>query len=509
MRPFSRLLSVALALVLLGSSLLTASAHDNTQTPDADYDYGVYLTAGRIDDKTTVKVGTELKFSLRVWRTTNGHAVPSTAALRSVNSGGFSLDNFLGNDGLGGNNTFWTKDITYIVPQSDLGSATRRVVPIQFQLSYVPEDSDGSNPHSSVTVKSERILVVVVKTGASSSTGSSGVTVDDTMKPPASLAAGNKVEFTLQMVTGKYALRSTRTVHIRKQLYDAAGEEIGGLVRATTLQLRPLKTEATGPTVTGTYTLTTKDAEAATIEFSYEFVIEDSHLRDVDGNLPEDLDSDFSEPFKNKWVIGLAATPTPVPSPTPNPRVGSTSAATVTRTSGNVIHVNRVFGRDLFLTAGFLAPDGSRAFHQRGFIRDEDQNQTYAVVIREADDRVVRIWVSPDSPERLNVPWGTVNQNYTVPTDVILAIPLDETRPAENQLVRRFDFGGQGRIYVYRHGRWQWIPDIPTFEANGFYWCDVTAADADFFNRARALIGSPLPRSGGTQDPNYPVCHSK
>ena len=164
------------------------------------------------------------------------------------------------------------------------------------------------------------------------------------------------------------------------------------------------------------------------------------------------------------------------------------------------------------LTLGWIAANGDREYHPNGFIRqavgDGSGGQTYAVVRREFGNRgVVRIWVSPESPQRDRIHWPTVNTLYTVPVDVLREIPLDSMHPAENQLVRRFDPGGDGRIYVFRNGAWRWIPDIPTFEAEGFFWCDVTAADSGFFRRA--TIGTALAASGTATDPNYPNCHNK
>ena len=59
-------------------------------------------------------------------------------------------------------------------------------------------------------------------------------------------------------------------------------------------------------------------------------------------------------------------------------------------------------------------------------------------------------------------------------------------------LARRFD-GGDDRIFAYDAELQQWrhIPDWPTFQALGFYWCNVTAADAGFFDRI--TIGPPYP----------------
>jgi hypothetical protein len=356
--------------------------------------------------------------------------------------------------------------------------------------------------------------VTVTRTAEEASDDKSEIALSITMEPPRRIAKGEKVTFTMTMSTGKYALRSSRSLRIHKQLYDADGDKIGGQVTAKSFLVRPLRTESTGLESTQTYTLTQSDVDAATIEFSYRLVIEDTHLRFDDGSPPE-LKSDFEEVFEDEWVLGAAATPTPTPAATPTPGpvlIGSTNAATITD-RGSQVHIDRRgLGRDLTLTLGWIAANGDREYHPNGFIRqavgDGSGGQTYAVVRREFGNRgVVRIWVSPESPQRDRIHWPTVNTLYTVPVDVLREIPLDSMHPAENQLVRRFDPGGDGRIYVFRNGAWRWIPDIPTFEAEGFFWCDVTAADSGFFRRA--TIGSDLPASGTAATPNYPNCHSK
>ena len=88
---------------------------------------------------------------------------------------------------------------------------------------------------------------------------------------------------------------------------------------------------------------------------------------------------------------------------------------------------------------------------------------------------------------------------------MIAAIPLDDLYPQANQLVRRFD-GGDDRIFAYDAGLRQWrhIPNEATFQALGFYWCDVTAADAAYFERI--TMGPPYPPSGVPARADYPVC---
>ena len=133
--------------------------------------------------------------------------------------------------------------------------------------------------------------------------------------------------------------------------------------------------------------------------------------------------------------------------------------------------------------------------------------QTYAVVRREGDGQVVRRWIAPDSPLVYAVPWASVNTQYTFPVQVILAIPLDEQYPWPNMLTRRFD-GGDDRILAYdaELGQWRHVPDEGTFQALGYYWCNVTAADAGFFGRI--TLGPPYPSSGVPPRADYPVCQT-
>ena len=140
-----------------------------------------------------------------------------------------------------------------------------------------------------------------------------------------------------------------------------------------------------------------------------------------------------------------------------------------------------------------------------GYVRDDSLGQTYAVLRREFDGKIVRRWIAPDSPLALIVPWDIVNSQYTFPVAVIVTIPLDERWPHPNQLARRFD-GGDDRILSYDANLLQWrhVPDLATFQSLGFYWCDVTAADTAFFERIN--LGTPYPVSSAPARSDYPSC---
>ena len=197
-----------------------------------------------------------------------------------------------------------------------------------------------------------------------------------------------------------------------------------------------------------------------------------------------------------KSVPGTAGTVTrtvtktvEVPVPAQPNVIGMTGSATATEVDGRVLITRHDGGASLVVDLG-------------GFIRDADFGQTYQVV-RRADGAIVRQWVSPNSPLVYQIPWAVVNSSFTVPVGVIGSIPLDDMAGAEGQLVRRFD-GGDDRIFSYAMGQWRHVPDIPTFQALGLYWCDVTAADASFFDRIS--MGAPYPASSMAARMDYPSC---
>ena len=174
----------------------------------------------------------------------------------------------------------------------------------------------------------------------------------------------------------------------------------------------------------------------------------------------------------------------------PEPNViGGTGMAMATEVDGRVLITRHDGGASLAIDIG-------------GFIRDADLGQTYQVV-RRADGAIVRQWVSPNSPLVYQIPWAVVNTSFTVPVGVVGSIPLDDMAGTEGQLVRRFD-GGDDRIFSYAMGQWRHVPDIATFQALGFYWCDVTAADASFFDRIS--MGAPYPASSTPARMDYPSC---
>lgn len=170
------------------------------------------------------------------------------------------------------------------------------------------------------------------------------------------------------------------------------------------------------------------------------------------------------------------ATPTPEtqePTPTPpapqatpslDPVIGSTSTATATVLSGDRLVIRRhdlsndqsgdESSDTLALKIGWVSMDGSWVI-LRGVIRDQSRGQTYGIVRHEVVDRVVRRWIAPTSPLIHAIDWDTVNTQFTVPTSVLLAVPLDDLLPEPNMLARRFD-GGDDRIFAYDATQQQW-----------------------------------------------------
>ena len=192
--------------------------------------------------------------------------------------------------------------------------------------------------------------------------------------------------------------------------------------------------------------------------------------------------------------------------PTRSPIIGSTPSATAKELAGDLLVLQRHDqpGVEVEVGIGWISRDGQRII-VLGFVRDGDLGQTFAVVQREGDGRVVRRWIAPDSPLVYAVPWAVVNTQYTFPVEVVLAIPLDDQYPPPNMLTRRFD-GGDDRIVAYdaEMGLWRHVPDLATFQALGFYWCNLTAADAGFFERI--TLGPPYPASDVPPRANYPAC---
>ena len=208
---------------------------------------------------------------------------------------------------------------------------------------------------------------------------------------------------------------------------------------------------------------------------------------------------------------GPSSAPAPAPQPTAAPQFSaSNSAATVSEQEDAPGQTSLVFqhhddpAASFAVQIGWISRDGQSVI-ALGFVRDESLGQTYAIVRRESDGQIVRLWVAPHSPLVYAVPWAEVNSRYTVPLAVLALVPMDDQYPQPNQLVRRFD-GGDDRILAYdaELAQWRHVPDLATFQALGFYWCNVTAADGAFF--ARITLGPPYPASSEPARADYPSC---
>ena len=207
--------------------------------------------------------------------------------------------------------------------------------------------------------------------------------------------------------------------------------------------------------------------------------------------------------------------PTPAPAPTPTV-IGATAAAQaiLPPDAGAPLRLERLDqpGTVIDLAIGSISPDRTEVT-LGAVIRDAADGQTYLIVRREpldADGSVVRRWVPPTSPLVNQILWADVIANYTVPTDVLTAIPLDGLPTVPGQAVRSHDpadpriFRWDGVTHQWRH-----VPDPATFQALGLYWCDVTAADPAFFTRLpAALLGPPYPASTEPARADYPTCHA-
>ena len=221
------------------------------------------------------------------------------------------------------------------------------------------------------------------------------------------------------------------------------------------------------------------------------------------------------------WSAEMSGAPVAPPAPEPPPPVVETKTVVETRTVDRVVYRTRsapapapapqptIIGDSGYATT-YLAVDGQsielRVHPQAGgpashnfaigsYIRDADLGQTYQIV---AGGK--RRWVSPGSPLVYAIPWAVVNSQHTHPTVVVAAIPLDESSPPDGFLVR----GQNGRIVSYSMAMWRHVPNIPTFQALGYRWCDVNAADAGFFSRISEGAAHPATSQAARAD--YPVC---
>ncbi len=114
-------------------------------------------------------------------------------------------------------------------------------------------------------------------------------------------------------------------------------------------------------------------------------------------DLPLSTPTTTVEKLSDTYVMGSP----PAPEPTAVPPIGMNDAATVDQGPGNRIDVTLADGTEFSLFAGYVADDGvTRSYHRSGYIRDNDLGQTYAVVKRDVDGMVVRVWIPAGSDLR-------------------------------------------------------------------------------------------------------------
>ena len=499
----------------MGASLMVVAADDKVTTganaETQGLDHGAKVVISRVDTTSPVYPDTKLKFRVLIVR--SGHDIPGVAATtlkRTGLTGGEDKSYLIGtdfsevDDTRAGANTgaktkdlfaarpTFSKEIEYVVLGTDLGdNAASRTVNIQFTLAFTV----GSDVH---VVESNTVPVLVVKK-PSEGDGSSGVTMTFAGADPEERVAGKKIKFTLTARTGKYGLGATQLVEIMRQRYSDADTKDGDPVIVDFLTIPTLGTKAESDEQSVEYVLRQEDIDAHKVEFSVKVEIELDDIRKADGTavLKTDIHGWTKDTLEGSHVFMSM----PPVAATPNPYIYENAAATVTELAGGtaVEIMRKDTGATITLTVGTLSSAGALLPRDSGYIRDESRGQTYAVVRRASDNTVRRVWISSNSEWVPHVPWDNVIAFYNVPASVLNAIPLDDTMPEVDQLV-----DAAGTWYVYRDRAWRHIPNLSTFRAEGFYWCDLTTADAN--HAAASSTATPLPSKVGPPAAGYPAC---
>ena len=538
MRPLSRLLSVFIALILMGVSLGTVSAAATAPGGKSV----VRVTVERTDDLESVHPNDTLKYKVTVERIDNGHLIsggaidgPDADTTADEDADGTSLKNIVLDD----TNAFKEYNVEYVVQLTDLGTAASRDRTLTWTFTFSATHADAAVAQHDKLTSTGTDVVTVTARGALDE-GASQVTLDtsaSTYPMGDDIAKGAKVTFKLTVTTGKYGLGNPdadlaaleptdgTTLVIRKQLFNADDEAQTDPIPVANFAIPRLPPNSTSKGLESTektVSLLTREADmiqaGGRLEFSYDHAITEARLFEEGKNTAVNLDGDATtatyEVDKLKMVFITVAMPVVEEEVADPSEIGSNSAAVVTLgEDGNTIHVTPTDGTPEFtLFVGTLFTDGSARYTNGGYIRqDRDPQgrgygQTYGILKRDLDGAIVRKWISSTDPVVTSggIPWDIVEAQYTYARDIISAIPLDHLYPTPDQLVRNDD---NHKIYVYRSGAWRHIPDLATFKYHQFYWCDVTSADADFFNRFTE--GTPLVPSGAPDIPNYPNCHNE
>ena len=525
MRQLSRLLSVFIALILMGLSVATVSGHAADEaTPKAADVVSVEVVLN--SDVETASPGDELKFQVTVLRIADGHTL--TGAVTGPDAEVGTTTDDIAEFVLDDDNPIKTAEVSYTIGTGDLGAAVERITDLvwTYTLTTVVNDEDNTITHSVTsgtndTATGSAEVSLIKRPGGDAEVVGVELDFSGTTAPDA-LDKGEKVTFKLVVTTGDtYSLpdltegESTnwKSLVIVRQLYDADGEKVGNAIPSAVFGIPSLETGSTSDVLESapeTHSLQTAEADeiadGGKLVFSYTLTVNEADIRkgattltagpdlNKDGNTDDDKIADLKGDI---LTLELAA---PEAEATPEPAVGMTEAATVTTLPNNAIEITRHDGGSNFsLGVGVLTADGTLNPHSNGYIRDSNLGQTYAVANRESDGAIVRVWISSASPHVGDIDWVAVLDFYNVPVDVVNAIPLDHTAPAPNQLV---DAGGTW--YAYTGGAWRHIPDIATFQSRGYYYCDLTTAAAGWADNIQ--LGQALPSVGGDEADEYPVC---
>ncbi|MCY4438064.1 MAG: hypothetical protein OXE05_12120 [Chloroflexi bacterium] len=549
MRQLSRLLSVFLALILMGLSFLTVAAHEATGNVGKDI---VRVTVERTDDKDPVYPGDELEFTVIVELLID-HTIGGTTTTDGGNLYGPDYDKALADaDAATGNRDKGDVDlsstVSYIAFEKvkykvrgaeDLGSAASRTATLTWTFTFNVEGT-GDSEHATPQTATGSVEVEVMKRPAAEG-GATQMELDFSASTvPDEIARGKEVTFKLTATTGDYKVVA-KTLVIKKQLYEADGDKKGNLVSVGSFAIPELDSNSESASLVSTpktYKLLQSEVDeiedGGKLEFSYSHVITESEVlkagTDTSSALPAltetasspialltgdnavriDLDSSGDhgsvnadgeasyDSVKLEGTIITVEMAAPEAEATPEPYIGMNDAAKVMQGDGNIIHITFADGSETSVGVGALTAMGVIDPHPNGYVRDSDLGQTYAVVQR-TDGMVVRKWISSASPLVSQIDWASVNTSYTFSAEAVNAIPLDGMHPSENQLVKV----GM-HIYVNLAGEWWHIPDIPTFEARSYYWCDVTSADERF--ETYVMNAPMLPSAGGSPTPGYPSC---
>ena len=257
MRQLSRLLSVFIALILMGLSVATVSGHadsaTNTIPKVADL---VSVEVVLNSDVESASPGDELKFQVTVLRIADGHTVTGV-----VNGPDDAEDiaSFTLNDA----SPIKTMEVSYTILAADLGTAAAaRTADLvwTFDASDLAHDDTAQAAHTFADGTNDTATgsaeVALVKRAAADG-GVLGITLDfsDTTEPD-SLAKGEKVTFKMVVTTGDtYSLPALadgpdtdsdpdywKSLVVVRQLYDANGDEVGnGGFRQPCLPFHPLR----------------------------------------------------------------------------------------------------------------------------------------------------------------------------------------------------------------------------------------------------------------------------